>query len=93
MGSSYKGQMEIYCNAAVDLKQSTGAVAILLWDKTGLLVDGMVQKIRLRSVAQRELSALRQACLMVVALNLAKVEIESDCKSVIHLCVSEGVPS
>ncbi|GMP33734.1 hypothetical protein CsSME_00006924 [Camellia sinensis var. sinensis] len=29
---------------------------------------------------------------MVGALNLAAVDIESDCKSVIQLCVSEGVP-
>ncbi|CAL5366655.1 unnamed protein product [Camellia sinensis] len=58
----------------------------------GILVDGMVCKVRVRSVAQGELLAVRHACLMAGALNLAAVDIESDCKSVIHLCVSEGVP-
>ncbi|KAL7264102.1 hypothetical protein ACSBR1_002121 [Camellia fascicularis] len=77
---------------AFDLKQGTGAVAVLLWDHLGLLVDGMACKIRVRSVAQGELLAVRQACLMAVALNRAAVDIESDCKSVIQLCVSEGVP-
>ena len=78
--------------AAVDLKQGTGAVAVLLLDHIGLLVDGMVCKIRVRSVAQGELLAVRHACLMAVALKLAAADIESECKSVIHLCVPEGVP-
>ncbi|KAL7255062.1 hypothetical protein ACSBR1_009261 [Camellia fascicularis] len=87
-----QGKWKFNCDAAVNLKQGTGAVAILLRDQMGLLVDGMVCKIRVRSVAQGELLAVWHACLMAVALNLARVEMESDHKFVIHLCVSEGVP-
>ncbi|KAL7246469.1 hypothetical protein ACSBR2_001546 [Camellia fascicularis] len=87
-----RGKWKFNCDAAFDLRQGTGAVAVLLRDHLGLLVDGMISKIRVRSVAQGELLAVRHACLMAGALNLAAVDIESDCKSVIHLCVSEGVP-
>lgn len=87
-----RGKWKFNCDAAFDLRQGTGAVAVLLRDHLGILVDGMVCKVRVRSVAQGELLAVRHACLMAGALNLAAVDIESDCKSVIHLCVSEGVP-
>ncbi|KAI7980312.1 hypothetical protein LOK49_Contig167G00003 [Camellia lanceoleosa] len=65
---------------------------ILLRDHLGKLVDGTACKIRVRSVAQGELLAIRTACLMASALNLNVVDIEGDCKAVIQLCVSEGVP-
>ncbi|KAL7243137.1 hypothetical protein ACSBR1_015538 [Camellia fascicularis] len=86
------GRWKFNCDAAFDLRQGTGAVAVLLRDHLGILVDGMACKIRVRSVAQGELLAVRHACLMADASNLAVVDVESDCKSVIYLCVSEGVP-
>lgn len=89
---SARGKWKFNCDAAVDLNQGTGAVAVLLRDHLGVLVDGVVCKVRVRSVAQGEILAIHQAWLLAVALNLVAVEFESDCKSVIHLCVSEGVP-
>ncbi|XP_028055940.1 uncharacterized protein LOC114260082 [Camellia sinensis] len=87
-----RGLWKFNCDAAVDLKHGMGTVVVLLRDHTGQLVDGMVRTTRLRFVVQCELLAIRHACLMADALNLTTAEIESDCKSVIQLCVSEGVP-
>ncbi|KAI8031604.1 hypothetical protein LOK49_LG01G00240 [Camellia lanceoleosa] len=86
------GHWKLNCDAAVDLKLGKGSVAVLVRDHMGQLVDGLVSKIRLRSVAQGELLAIRYACLMAAAFDLTDVQIESDSQSVIHLCVSEGVP-
>ncbi|KAF5959091.1 hypothetical protein HYC85_000300 [Camellia sinensis] len=49
-------------------------------------------KIRLATSIQGEASVVQLACTMSRALNCANVEIESDCKNVIQLCVSERVP-
>ncbi|KAI7995021.1 hypothetical protein LOK49_LG11G00195 [Camellia lanceoleosa] len=95
-GSSWSpppcGSWKLNCDAAVDLKQSGNLYSSSSSDHNGQLVDGMARQTCLRSVAQCELLAIRHACLMADALNLNTVEIESDCKSVIQLCVSEGVP-
>lgn len=40
-----QGKWKFNCDAAVDLKQGTSAVAVLLRDRMGLLVDGMACKI------------------------------------------------
>ncbi|KAL7253377.1 hypothetical protein ACSBR1_007832 [Camellia fascicularis] len=49
-------------------------------------------KIQLATAIQGETSVARLACSMACALNCANVEIESDYKNVIQLCVSERVP-
>ncbi|KAI7997135.1 hypothetical protein LOK49_LG10G00464 [Camellia lanceoleosa] len=80
------------CPATLTPQTGVDTIAVLLRDHTGQLVDGMVRKTRLRSVARCELLAIQHACLMADALNLTIAKIESDCKSVIQLCVSKGVP-
>ncbi|KAL7176319.1 hypothetical protein ACSBR2_029794 [Camellia fascicularis] len=87
-----RGIWKINCDAVTDLSRGRGAVAVLLRDEKGNLLDGIATKIRLTTVVQGEAIAVRLACAMARALQCAVVEIESDNKSVIHLCVSKGVP-
>ncbi|KAL7189189.1 hypothetical protein ACSBR1_038949 [Camellia fascicularis] len=87
-----RGIWKINCDAATDLSRGRRAVAVLLRDEKGNLLDGIATKIRLTTVVQGEAIAVRLACAMTRALQCAAVEIESDNKFVIHLCVSEGVP-
>ncbi|GMP23353.1 hypothetical protein CsSME_00000984 [Camellia sinensis var. sinensis] len=42
-----RGKWKFNCNAAIDLSRGRGAVAILLRDKKGYLVDGIAAKIQL----------------------------------------------
>ncbi|KAL7241533.1 hypothetical protein ACSBR1_014181 [Camellia fascicularis] len=59
---------------------------------SGNLLTGSTQTCKASSAAQAEAHSVRLACLMAKALNLSRVEIESDNKSVISLYVSETVP-
>ncbi|KAI8031740.1 hypothetical protein LOK49_LG01G00713 [Camellia lanceoleosa] len=85
-----RGKWKFNCDAATDLSRGRGAVAVLLRDEKGHLVDGIAAKIRLATAIQDEASAVRLACAMARALNCANVEIDSDCKNVIQLCVRGG---
>ncbi|KAI7990427.1 hypothetical protein LOK49_LG12G02451 [Camellia lanceoleosa] len=86
------GTWKINCDAATDLFRGRGAVAVLLRDATGKLVDGVATSLRMTTALQGEACAVRFACSMARALHGATVEVESDCKKLIQLCVSEGVP-
>ncbi|KAL7260454.1 hypothetical protein ACSBR1_006171 [Camellia fascicularis] len=69
-----------------------GAIAILLQNSSGNLIDGVAKSVVISSVLQGEALAIRMACHMAKALNLSNIEIEGDNKQVILLCVSETVP-
>ncbi|XP_028112211.1 uncharacterized protein LOC114310437 [Camellia sinensis] len=70
-----------------------GAVlAVILRDSKGNLLDGCAKSCEASSAAQAKAHAIRLAYLMAQALNLSRVEIESDNKSVISLCIFETVP-
>ncbi|KAL7183556.1 hypothetical protein ACSBR2_025868 [Camellia fascicularis] len=71
---------------------SNVVIAVLFRDCKGHLIEGDFQKVAVHSVMQGEALAVRKACLMAQALNLSKVEIASDNKTVILLCVSENAP-
>ncbi|KAL7161387.1 hypothetical protein ACSBR2_041945 [Camellia fascicularis] len=86
------GLWKLNCDSATDLSRGRGAVAVLLRDDKGKLVDGIVASIRMTSALQGEATAVRLACSMARALHCATVEVESDCKTLIQLCVSERVP-
>ncbi|KAL7164993.1 hypothetical protein ACSBR2_040809 [Camellia fascicularis] len=48
--------------------------------------------MRLTIVLQGKAITVRLVCAMARAFHCASVEIESDCKIVIQLCMSKGVP-
>ncbi|KAI7985260.1 hypothetical protein LOK49_LG14G02243 [Camellia lanceoleosa] len=87
-----RGIWKINCDAAIDLSRWRGVVVVILRDEKGNLVDGIAAKIRLTTALQGKAIAMRLACAMARARHCAIVEIESDCKTVIQLCVLEGVP-
>ncbi|XP_028089296.1 uncharacterized protein LOC114289726 [Camellia sinensis] len=87
-----RGIWKINCDAATDLSRGRGAVVVLLRDEKGNLLDDIAAKIRLTIVVQGETIAVCLACAMARAIQCVAVEIESDSKTVIQLCVSEGVP-
>ncbi|KAL7193372.1 hypothetical protein ACSBR2_025061 [Camellia fascicularis] len=86
------GNWKMNCDVAIDKGHGMGAIAALLRNRQGQLIEGLAQKVKLASVAQGEALAVRLACAMVHTVNLGLVEIEGECKSVIQLCVSEDAP-
>ncbi|KAI7982962.1 hypothetical protein LOK49_LG15G01490 [Camellia lanceoleosa] len=87
-----RGLLKINCDAAYHPMSSKGAIAVLLRDDRGRLVDGLAREVALSSASQGEALALRLACIMVSSLGLSSVEVEGDNSRVIHLCVSEDAP-
>ncbi|KAI7986279.1 hypothetical protein LOK49_LG14G00511 [Camellia lanceoleosa] len=85
------GTWKINCDTATDLFRERGAVAVLIRDATGKLVDGIATSLMTIALV-RKACAVRLACSMARALHGATLEVESDCKTLIQLCVSEGVP-
>ncbi|KAI8003771.1 hypothetical protein LOK49_LG08G02746 [Camellia lanceoleosa] len=81
------GIWKINCDTATDLSREREAVAVLLRDEKGNLLDGIAAKIRLTTVVQEKAIAVRLACAMARALQCTVVEIESDSKTVIQLCI------
>ncbi|XP_028109663.1 uncharacterized protein LOC114308291 [Camellia sinensis] len=53
-----RGKWKFNCDAATDLSRGRGAVAVLLRDEKGHLVDGIAVKIRLATAIQGEASAV-----------------------------------
>ncbi|KAI7984678.1 hypothetical protein LOK49_LG15G00353 [Camellia lanceoleosa] len=70
----------------------SGAIAIVIRDDQGCLMDSMARETALSSAAQGKALAIRLACLMVSSLGLSSVEVEGDNQRVIHLCVSKDAP-
>ncbi|KAI8030073.1 hypothetical protein LOK49_LG01G00907 [Camellia lanceoleosa] len=85
-----RGKWKFNCDAETDLSRGRGAVAVLLRDEKGHLVDGIGAKIRLATAIQVEASVVRLACAMARALNYSNMEIDNDCKNVIQLCIRGG---
>ncbi|KAH7865092.1 hypothetical protein Vadar_002098 [Vaccinium darrowii] len=86
--SSFKAN----CDVAIRPNSSTGVAAIVLRDWKGKVVEGIAKSFQASSPLQGELFAIREACLLMEALGLKGMEIESDNKEAIHLSVSELVP-
>lgn len=61
---------KVNCDVAVGPKNSEGKLAIILRDRKGKLIDGMVKSTQVFSSLQGELKAIREACFMVIALDL-----------------------
>ncbi|XP_028099060.1 uncharacterized protein LOC114298654 [Camellia sinensis] len=86
------GSFKINCDASFCQRTSRAAIAAVVRDSNGQLIDGNAKTVSASSASQAEACAVRMACLMVKAHNLSFVEIESDNQMVIKLCVSEQVP-
>ncbi|XP_028084016.1 uncharacterized protein LOC114285186 [Camellia sinensis] len=86
------GYFKINCDASFCQRNSMAAIAAVMRDSKGHLIDGNARTVSASSAFQDEAFAVRMACLMVRAHNLSFVEIESDNQMVIKLCVSEQVP-
>ncbi|KAI8005987.1 hypothetical protein LOK49_LG07G01062 [Camellia lanceoleosa] len=86
------GRFKANCDVAIKPGSSSAYMAVLIQDSEGYLMDGVVRIEEVGSVMQGEASAIRWACLVIRDLNLSQVEIVSDNKEVIRLCVSEDAP-
>lgn len=86
------GVYKVNCDVAVLQGSSRAAVAAVLRDEHGCLVDGLTKKLCISSPFQGEAQACRLACLLAHQLNLLDVMVEGDNKAVIHLYVTETVP-
>ncbi|KAI7994505.1 hypothetical protein LOK49_LG11G00235 [Camellia lanceoleosa] len=78
-----QGSLKANCDVAVNARSKVRATAVLLCNDKGKLVDGLAQEVNIPSVFQGEASAIRLACVMCATLNLSRVEIEGDSKSVL----------
>ncbi|KAI7988222.1 putative ribonuclease H protein [Camellia lanceoleosa] len=86
------GCFKINCDASFCQRNSTAAIAAVIRDSNGHLIDGNARTVSASSASQAEAYAVRMACLMVRGHKMSFVEIESDNQLVIKLCVSEQVP-
>ncbi|XP_028117910.1 uncharacterized protein LOC114315493 [Camellia sinensis] len=86
------GRFKAKCDVAIKPDSSRAYMAILIQDSKGSLMDGVVRMEEVGSVMQGEAMAIKWACLLTRDLNLSQVEIVSDNKEVIRLCVSKDVP-
>ncbi|KAL7221129.1 hypothetical protein ACSBR1_023142 [Camellia fascicularis] len=80
------------CSTMVVWTCNRAALAVILRDDQGKLVDGVVSTVYSSSVKQEEAHVIRLACLFLQSLGLSNIQVESDNKEVIVLCVSELVP-
>ncbi|KAI7987372.1 hypothetical protein LOK49_LG13G00962 [Camellia lanceoleosa] len=71
-----RGLLKVNCDTAFHPMSSKGAIAVLLRDDRGRLVDGLALEVVLSSASQGEALAIRLACLMVRSLGLSSVEVE-----------------
>ncbi|XP_028072143.1 uncharacterized protein LOC114274422 [Camellia sinensis] len=87
-----RGMYKANCDASFASKGKKTSLAVILRDWTGQFIDGVVSTVHTSSVTQGEARAIWLACMFLQALGLSNVQVESDCKSVIDLCVSKLVP-
>ncbi|KAL7232342.1 hypothetical protein ACSBR2_010375 [Camellia fascicularis] len=69
-------------------RSSRRAIAVVMRDAHGSLVDDTVCMVAVSLATQGEALAVRLACLVDSSLNQTMVEIEGDNKQVIQLCLS-----
>ncbi|XP_028110664.1 uncharacterized protein LOC114309167 [Camellia sinensis] len=86
------GMFKVNCDTSFASKGKKTSLAVILQDWKGHLIDGVVSIVHTSSVTQGEARAIWLACMFLQALGLSNFQVESDCKSVIDLCVSELVP-
>lgn len=83
---------KVNCDAAFSKDGGDGSIAVVMRNWDGKLVDGWAKSVKISSPLQGELLAIREACLMISALGMKEVSVESDNKQAILLSASELVP-
>lgn len=88
----HKGQLKINCDVALKQGNPKAAIAALLRDHKGNIIDGRASFVQAASVSQGEALAIRLAGSLMLANQLQNTIIESDNQTVIKLCSTENVP-
>lgn len=84
--------MKINCDTNFSIHDGRAVVAVILRDDQGKLVDGVVSTVYSFLVRQGEAHDIRLAYLFLQSLGLSNIQVESDNKEVIALCISKLVP-
>ncbi|KAI8001262.1 hypothetical protein LOK49_LG09G01962 [Camellia lanceoleosa] len=82
----------VNCDVVIQPSTKVGAVAALLRNDQGALLDGVAMKVPIASVLQGEVMAIRLACVMCDTLQLSQVEVEENNQGAIKMSVSEDAP-
>ncbi|KAH7842585.1 hypothetical protein Vadar_007008 [Vaccinium darrowii] len=83
---------KVNCDAASSKDGGDGSITVVMRNWDGNPVDGLAKSVKISSPLQGELLAIREACLMISALGMKGVSVESDNKQAILLSASELVP-
>ncbi|CAL5387174.1 unnamed protein product [Camellia sinensis] len=86
------GCLKVSCDASFSSSDGRAALAAILRDSHGTLLDGVTSIAYSSSAKQGEARAIRLACMFLRALGILNLQVESDSQEVITLCVSEMVP-
>ncbi|XP_028108649.1 uncharacterized protein LOC114307439 [Camellia sinensis] len=78
-----------YCFSSSD---GRAALAVILRDSHGTLIDGVTSIAYSSSAKQEKAHAIRLACMFLRALGFLNLQVESDSQEVITLCISEMAP-
>lgn len=84
--------VKVNIDAATNLDIQKGAIAVIVRDSGGNMLTGISKKIHCNCAIQAEAFALREAILLIEALGLHQVEIESDCKPIVDCFKSDNIP-
>lgn len=86
------GLLKANCDVAKSGNKSRAAIAVILRDHTGQVVDGRASIVHALSASHGEALAIRLAGKLLMDNQICEAIIESDNKVVIHLCSTEDVP-
>lgn len=84
--------VKVNCDVAVKPGTSKAAIAALLRDDKGNILDGQACLVQATSILQGEALAVRLAGSLLSANPIKEATIESDNQTIIKLCSTENVP-
>lgn len=87
-----EGKVKINCDVAMAKGSTKVAIAVILRNHKGEILDGRTVDVRITSSLQGEALAIRMALTMVLPSYHHSAIIESDNQSIIKLCLTENVP-
>lgn len=87
-----KGSFKANCDAAMEKGSNQVAIAAVIRDFRGRIIDGICNLVSASNVLQGEAMAIRLAGQILKANNIMGASIESDNQSMVKLCSTENVP-